>query len=189
MLQLKNSDTYIIKENFKNKIISYAIKKEFYNNLRKIEKYKEIQKLESLYFQHGTTTVYKHSRNVAYACIYLAKKLEKNLHIQFNYQNLLIGAFLHDLFLYDWHEKDATHRLHGYTHPATASRNAKEMCHVNEEVIKIIKSHMWPLTITKVPKSREAILVCLVDKVVAFKETIKFIRFFNRIKVALIESL
>lgn len=175
MYQLKNSNTLVESNLSRKKILSYAIKREFYNNLRKIERYKEIQKLESLYFQHGTTTVYRHSRNVAYGCIWLAKKLEKNLHIQFNYQNLLIGAFLHDLFLYDWHIKDATHRLHGYRHPATASKNAKEMCHVNEEVIKIIKSHMWPLTITKVPRSREAILVCLVDKYVAIRE-LKFMK-------------
>ena len=158
-----------------NVILSYRIKKDFYSKLRRVEKYKEIQKLESLYFQHGTTTVYKHSRNVAFLCILIAKKLEEKLHIQFNYDNLLLGAFLHDLFLYDWHEKDVSHRLHGYRHPLTASKNARRMCNVNEEVIKIIKSHMWPLTFTKVPRSREAILVCLVDKYVAIKE-LKLIR-------------
>lgn len=148
----------------------YQIKKEFYLKLHGIEKYQEIQKLESLYFQHGTTTVYKHSRNVAYTCIIIAKKIEEKLHMRFNYNNLLVGAFLHDLFLYDWHENDSTHRLHGYTHPITASKNAKKMCHVNEEVVKIIQSHMWPLTITRVPSSKEALLVCLVDKIMAFKE-------------------
>ena len=154
----------------KNDILHYQEKKEFYFKLQKIERYQEIQKLESLYFQHGTTTVYKHSRNVAYGCIMLAKKLEKKLHITFNYHNLLVGAFLHDLFLYDWHENDPSHRLHGYTHPKIASNNAKKMCHANEDVISIIQSHMWPLTITKVPKSREAFLVCLVDKYMAVRE-------------------
>lgn len=146
------------------------IKREFYSQLRKIKRYKEIQKLQSLYFQHGTTTVYRHSRNVAYLCIFIAKKLENKFHISFNYNNLLSGAFLHDLFLYDWHEKDSSHRLHGYKHPMIASKNAKEMCNVNDEVISIIRTHMWPLTITKVPKTKEAILVCLVDKYVATKE-------------------
>lgn len=148
----------------------FKIKKEFYSNLKKIEKYNEIQKLQSLYFQHGTTTVYRHSRNVAFLCILVAKKLEDILNISFNYNNLLMGAFLHDLFLYDWHKKDSSHRLHGYRHPMIASKNAKEMCNVNDEVVSIIRTHMWPLTITKVPKSREAILVCLVDKYMALKE-------------------
>ncbi len=167
----------------------FDIKREFYLKLRSIDNYKQICRLESLYFQHGTTTVHKHSRNVAYYSLLFAKKMEEKLNIHFNYNNLIIGAFLHDLFLYDWHEKDASHRLHGYRHPVTASRNAKEMCHVNEDVIKIIKSHMWPLTITRVPITREAIIVCLVDKIVAINETINFIKVFNRIKIAVIEGL
>lgn len=176
MNNLKNMQTNFNQINLiQNKIVAYRIKKDFYCKLKMVEKYKEIQKLQSLYFQHGTTTVFKHSRNVAYLCILLAKKLEEKLHIKFNYNNLLLGAFLHDLFLYDWHEKDKSHRLHGYRHPLTASINAKKMCNVNNEVIEIIKSHMWPLTITKVPRTREAILVCLVDKYVAIRE-IKFIR-------------
>ena len=45
------------------------------------------------------------------------------------------------------------------------------MCHVNEDVVKIIKTHMWPLTIRKIPLSKEAFIVCIVDKWVAIKET------------------
>lgn len=88
------------------------IKKQFYMHLRNIENYKKVCRLESLYFQHGTTTVYKHSRNVAYYSLILAKKLEYRFNIKFNYDVLIVGAFLHDLFLYDWHEKDKSHRLH-----------------------------------------------------------------------------
>ena len=149
------------------------LKREFYLNLRKIKNYKEVCKLESMYFQHGTTTVYKHSRNVAYYSLLFAKKLDEKLNITFNYNNLIIGAFLHDLFLYDWHEKDKSHRLHGYKHPLTASINAQKMCHVNEDVVKIIKSHMWPLTLRKIPLSKEAFVVCIIDKLIAIKETLR----------------
>ena len=151
-----------------------TIRREFYINLRKIENYKKICKLQSLYFQHGRTTVLKHCRNVAYYSLLFAKKLNEKFNISFNFNNLIIGAFLHDLFLYDWHEKDKSHRLHGYTHPLTASINAKLMCNVNEEVEEIIKTHMWPLTLRKIPLSKEAFIVCLVDKVLAFKETFGF---------------
>ena len=153
-----------------------GLKREFYLNLKKIENYKQVCKLESLYYQHGRTTVHKHSRNVAYFSLLLARKLEKIFSIKFNYDNLIIGAFLHDLFLYDWHEKSVAHRLHGYRHPLTASINAQKMCNVNNEVIKIIQSHMWPLTITKVPISREAIIVCIVDKIMAIMETFENIK-------------
>ena len=149
------------------------LKREFYLNLRKIENYKEVCKLESMYFQHGTTTVYKHSRNVAYYSLLFAKMLDEKFNITFNYNNLIIGAFLHDLFLYDWHEKDKSHRLHGYKHPLTASINAQKMCHVNEDVVKIIKSHMWPLTLRKIPLSKEAFVVCIIDKLIAIKETLR----------------
>lgn len=173
-IEPKKNNNQKMPKMFDNNIeTTYQLKKEFYLQLRNIEKYEQIQVLESACFQHGNTTVYKHSRNVAYLSIALAKKIEKKLHISFNYSNLLVGAFLHDMFLYDWHEKDASHRLHGYRHPLTASRNAKAMCHVNEEVEKIIQTHMWPLTITRVPKSREAFLVCLVDKYAAVIETLK----------------
>lgn len=150
-----------------------AVKREFYSNLRNIENYKQICKLESLYFQHGNTTVHKHSRNVAYYSLVIAKKLEEKFNIKFNYENLIVGAFLHDLFLYDWHEKDASHKWHGYRHPLIASKNARKMCHINAETIKIIESHMWPLTISKIPSTKEAFIVCIVDKIMAIIETFK----------------
>ena len=159
-----------------------TIKREFYLKLRRIENYKEICKLQSLYFQHGTTTVLKHCRNVAYYSLLLAKKLNEKFNISFNYNNLIIGAFLHDLFLYDWHEKDKSHRLDGYTHPLTASINAKRMCHINEDVEEIIKKHMWPLTLRKNPLSKEAFIVCLVDKILALRETFEFIYKVNKVK-------
>ena len=159
-----------------------TIKREFYSNLRKIENYKEICKLQSLYFQHGKTTVLRHCRNVAYYSLVLAKKLDEKFNISFNYNNLIMGAFLHDLFLYDWHEKDKSHRLHGYTHPLTASINAKRMCHINKDVEEIIKKHMWPLTLRKIPLSKEAFIVCLVDKILALRETFEFIYKVNKVK-------
>lgn len=146
------------------------------HQLEEYKKLKQVCKLESLYYQHGKTTVYKHSRNVAYYSLLWAKKLEKRFNIKFNYKNLIVGAFLHDLFLYDWHEKDKLHRWHGYRHPLTASKNAREMCDANEETTKIIETHMWPLTITKVPRSKEAFLVCFVDKIMALAETLKIIK-------------
>lgn len=147
-------------------------KREFYQYLYKIRNYKYVCEMLSLYRQHRKTSVLKHSRNVAYISYKLARKISQIHKIKFNYENLVIGAFLHDLFLYDWHEKINRKGLHAFTHPIEASKNAKQICKINESEQKIIESHMWPLTITKVPKSKEAIMVCVVDKYCAIVETL-----------------
>ena len=85
---------------------------------------------------------------------------------------LLTGALLHDFYLYDWHKKNDRHGLHGYTHPDTACKNARHYFHINKKEQDIIRTHMWPLTLTKVPKSREAMIVCLADKYVSTVETL-----------------
>lgn len=146
-------------------------KKEFYKYIYKIKKYQYIKKILKGYKQHGITNVFKHSRNVAYRSFILAKKLEKRYNLKFDYDELITGAYLHDLFLYDWHE--GGHNLHGFKHPKIASKNAKELCNITEKEQKIIESHMWPLTITKLPKTKEAMIVSLVDKYSAVLETIK----------------
>ena len=147
-------------------------KMEFYKYIYKLTKYKYIKKLLKNYKQHGKTSVWEHYRNVAYRSFMLAKRLEKRYNIQFNYDDLIVGAYLHDFFLYDWHEKNKAHRWHGFSHPKTAAKNAKKMFDISESEQKIIESHMWPLTITKLPKSKEALLVCMVDKYSAIIETV-----------------
>ena len=96
---------------------------------------------EKNYIQHGTTTVFAHSVRVAS----LSLKLAKKLHLRVNRKSLLRGALLHDYFLYDWHEKDRSHRLHGLYHAGTALKNAKKDFHLNKLEENIIARHMFPL--------------------------------------------
>ena len=72
--------------------------------------------------QHGSTTVYEHSLGVAGASL----KLAEFFHLKVNEKALIRGALLHDYFLYDWHIKRKGHHFHGFTHPATALRNAEK---------------------------------------------------------------
>ena len=155
------------------KLYAYKIKKEFYGYITKQIYYSPIRKELSKYLQHGNTNIMKHCRNVAYFSFVCAKFLEQKFNMKFDYETLVIGAYLHDLFMYDWHEKSDAHRFHGFSHPRVASENAKRLCNINSKEQSIIESHMWPLTITKLPKSREAILVCFLDKHAALIETFK----------------
>ena len=153
------------------RILSY--KKDFIQRVMQIKRYVAIQKMLSKYIQHGKTTVYIHSRNVAYLSYIIARFCERRLKLKINYDVLVVGAMFHDFFLYDWHKLDGRERLHGFNHPKIASINAQKYFNINDEEKVIIETHMWPLTITKFPKTIEAKIVCIADKWCSTKETIK----------------
>ncbi len=148
-------------------------KKEFYKKIYNIKRFKFVKSVLKSNMQHKNTSTYKHARNVAYNSFVLAKKLEKRYNLKFNYDELVEAAYLHDFCLYDWHTKDKRHRLHGFRHPKIAAETAKNICGINKAEQDMIKTHMWPLTITKIPKSKEALLISVVDKAQAIKEIIK----------------
>lgn len=127
----------------------------------------KIQKLNR-YIQHGDVTCLEHSVYVAYSSYYLCRYFK----LKVDYDSLIRGALLHDYFLYDWHEKSDTHRLHGFHHPFTAYRNAARVFKLNRIERDIIRNHMWPLTILHIPKTREGIAVCIADKLCSAMETI-----------------
>ena len=141
--------------------MTYIIQKK----LRYLENCGRINETKN-YIQHGSISVYTHCVNVARMSVKIAKWLP----IQVNMDALVIGALLHDYFLYDWHIKRKGHHFHGFTHPATALRNAEKEYNLGDIERNIISRHMFPLTIVP-PMCREAWLVCLADKYCAVKET------------------
>ena len=64
------------------------------------------------FIQHGDVTVYAHVTSVARASLSFAERLGR-AGISVDRASLLRGALLHDYFLYDWHDPDPSHRLHG----------------------------------------------------------------------------
>lgn len=128
------------------------------------EKFKEMAK----YIQHGNVDTMTHCIGVAADCFVINRKYNLGMR-----EDVLIpAALLHDFYLYDWHEDEKWHKLHGFQHPSFASSNAMKHFKVSSEVSKCIRSHMWPLTLLNAPSSKEAWLICLVDKGVSFNETI-----------------
>lgn len=119
------------------------------------------------YIQHGTVTVYEHCLSVTKCSCHIARFLR----IPVDHRSLIRGALLHDYFLYDWHEKDGDHKLHGFHHPARALKNAREDFNLTNVESNIILRHMFPL-VPVPPTCREGWIVCLADKVCATKETL-----------------
>ena len=115
--------------------------------------------------QHGRVSVYRHEVAVALLCL----KLARGLHLRVDERALVRGALLHDYFLYDWHVKDPSHRWHGFRHPATALKNARQDFDVGPVEQDMIAHHMFPL-LPGPPRSREALLLCLADKLCAARE-------------------
>ena len=122
--------------------------------------------MERRYYQHGVTTIFQHSINVA--CV--SCKIAEKYHLDVDYYALIRGALLHDYFLYDWHVKDRSHRFHGFTHPRRALENADKEFQLTETERNMIYCHMFPLTPIP-PSTKEAWIVCAADKICALSET------------------
>ena len=119
--------------------------------------------------QHGRVSTYEHCEKVAD----LSGRINRRLHLHADEETLLTVAMLHDFYLYDWHEDDGgSHDWHGFIHADRALDNARKYFRVSEETAHVIRSHMWPLNLTRVPRSREAWIVCIADKCVSVKETL-----------------
>lgn len=127
----------------------------------------EVQSLKQ-YEQHLDIDRLQHITSVAFLSYKICR------HLGWDYKSAALSATMHDLFYYDWRdgENGKWHRLHGYKHPKYAALNAKELFpDITEKQISIISHHMWPLTIIP-PKSKEGVVVSLMDKYCATREII-----------------
>ncbi|MGN0483916.1 MAG: HD domain-containing protein [Lachnospiraceae bacterium] len=128
--------------------------------------------IEKRCLQHGQYSVYDHSVNVAILCVKIALRCQ----IRVNLRALIRGALLHDYFLYDWHEPEKSHSLHGFFHAKRALCNAQRDFQLTEIEKNMIKTHMFPLNLF-FPKYRESMILCIADKLCATEETVSGILF------------
>ena len=135
-----------------------------------LEKYDQNPKVQQMreFIQHGDVTTYQHCKNVVLVSCWLNHRL----HLGADETSLAVGAFLHDFYLYDWHNCSNITHWHGFKHPLIARYNADAVFQLNNKERNIIQTHMWPLTITQLPRCREAYLVCLADKMSSSWETL-----------------
>lgn len=156
-------------EKYKSEIMPY---------IKEIISTEKVQEMKG-YIQHGSITTFEHCMSVAL----MSYAIVKFFHIEVALKTLLVGAILHDFYLYDWHKnKDNKVKFfdkHGFKHPIKAKENAIKYFNISEEEQHIIESHMFPLTISLVPKSKEAWIVSIADKCCATKETL----FMRRVKL------
>ena len=119
----------------------------------------------SAFVHHGNATRYTHSVAVAY----VSSKIADLLRIPCDKKSLIRGALLHDYFHYRWQDDPKKYRLHGFTHPKTALKNAEQDFRLTPIERDIIKKHMFPLTL-RPPCYRESYLVSAADKICAVYE-------------------
>ena len=121
---------------------------------------------------HRGSNCYEHSFKVA------KKAIKKSLNRKdINLEVVLLGAILHDYYLYDWRKDRSKLKKHGKNHPEIAIKNATKDFDISEDVKKVIKSHMWPLNIKEYPKSKEAKIVSISDKAVTIGESFTSIKY------------
>jgi uncharacterized protein len=137
----------------------------FLKKLEELRSDSRIQKMGS-FFQHGNTTTLEHVTKVAR----LSYKLNHKWGTKVDEKELLLAAFLHDYFLYDWHTFGD--KLHGYHHPYIAAEKAAADFDISENVQAMIRTHMWPLNFRDIPRSRGAWILTLSDKLISTHETI-----------------
>ncbi len=121
------------------------------------------------FIQHGTITTAIHSAAVTYKSVEIALHSKKKV----NMRVLIRAGLLHDYYLYDWHKNKNEHPLHGYTHAEVSMYNAGRDFGIGPATATAIYSHMFPLNLFRFPRTREARILCLADKICATYETLK----------------
>lgn len=139
---------------------------DYYDKLRSFSRLSPVERLQS-YRHHLVTNVWDHSCRVAR----ISYRLARGLRLSVDEDALLRGAMLHDYYLYQRSAEHIRPYPHFVRHPKIALRNAQALFPLSEKEKNIILSHMWPVDLRARPRSREAWLVCMADKLATVYES------------------
>ena len=137
---------------------------DFNNSIKDLIENPYVLKMQD-FDQHAHTCCLDHSMFVSYVSFTISRKLG------FDAVSAARGGLLHDLFLYDWHDRYSHCRPHLYAHPKEALKNASSITELNEIEKDCILKHMWPLTVN-MPKYKESFVVNVSDKLCAMAEVL-----------------
>lgn len=158
----------------KNRIAKQIREKRFDDLIKDYYKSDEVRKMgESI--QHGSTTTLEHCENVAW----ISYLINKKLHLNADEKELIEAAMLHDISHHDWNNADVSRKIQNSDDSDVASDNTEGHFGIPEKEQEAIRSYMWPLNITKIPKSKEALIVSLADKYCALIERIRLNKHFG----------
>ena len=145
------------------------------------------QALRSSEHHGGENSLFDHSVDTAW-CAY---KLARRFHLkEERVAAVTRAAMLHDFFCYDWrspsHQRYVRQysglkrlsRMHAFTHGALAARRANRLFPLDQRQKAAITSHMFPLA--PLPRSSEAWILTLADKMVASREMSSAVRYHIR---------
>lgn len=145
---------------------------EFEAAIKEVVENEEVKKMTA-FNHHSHTNCFKHSLHVAFYNYKICRFFGLDA------KAAARAGMLHDLFLYDWHERKVriNNTLHGFSHPYTALHNANKNFELNDKEKDIIEKHMFPLT-PRFPKYKETVIIILTDKFCSVCEVMD--RFFKR---------
>lgn len=113
---------------------------------------------------HGEITVLDHSLHVAFTALELSEKC-----YNIDEESLVKICLLHDYFEHNENISKTERIKKGLFHPFESSQKSMDDFNVNEKERNAIIAHMFPITV-EIPNSKEAWILTLADKIVAYEE-------------------
>ena len=122
---------------------------------------------------HLWATVGEHTARVTLMSMFITYALRK-MNINVSTRAVVIGALCHDLGMVGRKNKYESDAKAIMDHPTESVKVAKEIVEeLPEKSEEIIESHMWPSPASPAPRSVEAVVVSVADKVAAVRDLVQ----------------